>query len=69
MKTIGIVLVALGIIALVYGGINYNKDRTVLDVGSLNITATEHKSIPIPAVAGAVALIGGITLLLFGRGR
>jgi uncharacterized membrane protein YidH (DUF202 family) len=69
MKTIGIVLVALGVIALVYGGINYNKDRTVLDVGSMNITATEHKSIPIPAVAGAVALIGGITLLLFGRGR
>jgi len=69
MKTIGIVLVALGVIALVYGGINYNKDRTVLEVGSVSITATEHKSIPIPAVAGAVALIGGVTLLVFGSRR
>ena len=69
MKTIGIVLVVLGVLALVYGGINYNKNRTVLEVGSMKVTATEHKSIPVPAVAGAVVLIGGVALLVVGSRR
>lgn len=69
MKTIGIVLVVLGVLALVYGGISYNKNRTVLEVGSMSVTATEHKSIPVPAVVGVVALVGGGALLVFGKRR
>ena len=69
MRMIGIVLVVLGALALVYGGINYNKNRTVLEVGSVSVTATERKSIPIPAVVGAVVLIGGVALLVGERRR
>jgi uncharacterized membrane protein YidH (DUF202 family) len=69
MRILGIVLVVAGILALVYGGINYNKDKTVLQIGSMNVTATEHKSIPIPAVAGVAVLIGGVALLAIGRRR
>jgi len=69
MKTIGIVLLVIGILALVYGGINYTKNRTVLKVGSMNVTASEHRSIPIPAVAGVVVLLSGVTLLVVGNRR
>ena len=69
MRILGIVLVIVGILALVYGGINYNRDKTVLKVGSMHVTATEHKSIPIPAVAGVVVLLGGVALLTVGRRR
>jgi uncharacterized membrane protein YidH (DUF202 family) len=69
MKTIGIVLLVIGILALVYGGINYTKNRTVLKVGSMNVTAAEHRSIPIPAVAGVVVLLGGVGLLVVGNRR
>ncbi len=69
MKTIGIVLVILGIVALVYGGFSYNKSRTVLKVGSVNVTATENKSVAVPAVAGVIVLIGGIALLVTGSRR
>jgi len=69
MTTIGIVLVVLGALALAYGGISYNKNRTVLQVGSMNVTATEHKSIPIPAVVGVIALVGGGALLVVGKRR
>jgi uncharacterized membrane protein YidH (DUF202 family) len=69
MKTIGIVLVILGIVALVYGGISYNKNRTVLQVGSVNVTATEHKKIPVPAIVGVVAVVGGAALLMTGNRR
>lgn len=69
MKTIGIVLVILGILALVYGGISYNKNHTVLQMGSVNVTATEHKRIPVPAVVGVIALVGGVALLVAGNRR
>jgi uncharacterized membrane protein YidH (DUF202 family) len=69
MRTIGIVLVVFGALALVYGGINYNRNRTVLQMGSMSVTATEHRSIPVPAVAGVVVLIGGIALLVVGKRR
>ena len=69
MKTIGIVLVILGIVALVYGGFSYNKSRTVLQVGSVNVTATESKSVAVPAVAGVIVLVGGIGLLVTGKRR
>jgi uncharacterized membrane protein HdeD (DUF308 family) len=69
MKIIGIVLVILGVIALFYGGIEYNKDRTVLKLGDVSITAEESKSIPIPAVIGAAVLLGGIALIVVDRRR
>lgn len=69
MRTAGIVLVVLGVLALVYGGINYSRNRTVLQMGSMKVTATEHKSIPVPAIAGVVVLIGGAALLLLDRRR
>jgi len=69
MRSIGIVLVVLGVVALIYGGINYNKNRTVLEVGSMKVTATEHKRIPVPAVVGAVVLVGGVAMLVVGRRR
>ena len=69
MKTLGIVLVILGALALVYGGINYSKNRTVLEMGSMSVTATEHKTFPIPAVAGIIVLVGGVALLVVGRSR
>ena len=56
-------------LALVYGGISYNKNRTVLQMGSVSVTATEHKSIPVPAVVGVVVLIGGVALLVVGKRR
>ncbi len=69
MKIIGIVLVVLGVLALVYGGISYNKNRTVLQMGSVSVTATEHKGIAVPAVVGVVVLIGGVALLVVGKRR
>jgi hypothetical protein len=67
MKLLGVALVILGIIALIYGGIGYNRQTTILEVGGIKATATEHKTIPIAPIAGAIALIGGIALLVVPR--
>ena len=67
MRNIGIVLLVLGALALVYGGISYNRNRTVLEMGSMSVTATEKKDIPIPAIVGVVVLIGGVGLMVAGK--
>ena len=69
MRMVAIALIALGALALIYGGINYSRGRTVLEMGSMSVTATEHKRLPVPAVAGVVFLVGGVGLLVFGTRR
>jgi uncharacterized membrane protein YidH (DUF202 family) len=69
MKLIGFVLVVVGVLALVYGGISYNRQRTVLDVGPFKATATEQKNIPLSPIVGGIALLGGVILLVVPRKR
>jgi hypothetical protein len=69
MKALGFVLVVLGVLALLYGGITYNRERTVLDVGPFKATAAEQKNVPLSPIVGAIALLGGVVLLLVPRKR
>jgi hypothetical protein len=69
MKLIGYALVILGALALAYGGINYNRQKTIIEVGSFKATATEQKHIPLSPILGGIALVGGIVLLVVPRKR
>lgn len=69
MRAFGLILVLAGILALAYGGFTYTKDHKVLDVGSLEAHVNEKKSVNIPPIAGAVALIAGIVLVMSDRRR
>jgi hypothetical protein len=69
MKTIswvGILLVVLGVLALAYQGINYTRQKKVVDVGSVHITTETHERIPLPPILGGLALVGGVVLLVMG---
>ena len=63
-KTVGVLLIVLGLVGLVWGGITYTTQKKVIDIGPIQATHEEHHSIPIPPVAGALALVGGVVLLL-----
>jgi len=62
----GIALIVLGLVALVYGGITYTSRETVVDLGPIQATADRERTFPLPPVAGIVAVIGGIALLVGG---
>ncbi len=64
MKPIALILVVLGVLGLIYGGIGYNREKTVLDLGPIKATATEHKTIPIAPIVGILAIVGGVGLLI-----
>ena len=67
MKRAGVALVILGIVLVVAGAFGFDRQRTVLEVGGLRATATEHRTIPYLPIVGAIALIGGIVLLVGGK--
>lgn len=69
MRSLGFVLVVLGVLALVYGGISYSRERTVLDMGPIKATATEQRNIPFSPIVGGIAIVGGLLLLLVPRRR
>jgi uncharacterized membrane protein HdeD (DUF308 family) len=64
MKIVGVILIILGVIALVYGGISYTREETVLDIGPLEAKTRTRETIPLPPVLGALALVGGIALMI-----
>ena len=46
----GVILIVLGVISLAYQGITYTTHKKVLDIGPLQATTEEHKTIPLPPV-------------------
>ena len=65
---LGIVLVVLGVISLAYQGITYTTHKKVLDIGPIEATKEEHKTIPLPPIFGALSIVGG-TIILMGDRR
>ena len=63
---LGIALIILGVVAFSYQGITYTTREKVIDIGPLKATVDKEKTIPLPPIVGAVALVGGIVLLMVG---
>jgi uncharacterized membrane protein YidH (DUF202 family) len=63
---VGVLLIALGIVALAYQGITYTKREKVIDLGPIQATAERQHTIPLPPVVGVIALVGGIVLVAVG---
>jgi hypothetical protein len=63
---IAIILIVLGIAAFAYQGITYTTREKVVDLGPIQVTAEKTKTLPLPPIVGAIALVGGIVLLVMG---
>lgn len=66
-RTIAAVLIALGVVVLGYSGISYTTSGETHDFLGMRFETTETHYIP--PVVGALALIGGIVLLLVNNSR
>jgi hypothetical protein len=63
-KTLGVILIVLGLFGLAWGGFRYTTREKVVDIGPIHATRDKTHDVPLPPIAGAVALIGGILLLV-----
>ena len=69
MKALGVVLIVLGIVGLAYGGFTWTSREKVVDLGPLEVTQNKTRSLPVPPIAGGIALVAGVILLVNGGRR
>jgi hypothetical protein len=64
---VGVLLVILGIAGLVLEYVTVTETRTIAEIGPLELKAEEERNIPIPTIAGIVAVIAGIVIIVASR--
>lgn len=66
-KIVAILLLVIGAASLAMGGFSYTQDKTVLKVGSLEVSAKQEEQVNVPVWLGVGAIAIGGLLLIFGR--
>jgi uncharacterized membrane protein YidH (DUF202 family) len=64
LKIVGLILIAAGIIALVYGSFSYTKETHQAKLGPLELQVKEKETVNIPVWAGVGTIVVGAVLLL-----
>ena len=64
-RIIGTLLVAAGVLALVYGGFSYTKDTTAMKLGPVELSVKEKETVNVPVWTGVGAIVIGGLLLVF----
>ena len=62
-RSVGILLIILGIVALVWGGVFWTDRDTLVDAGPVEIATEDREGFALPPVVGIIALVGGIVLV------
>ena len=68
-KTLGIILIVLGLFGLVWGGFSYTTSEKIFDIGPIHASREKTHNLPLAPIAGALVLAGGIVILVAGRKR
>jgi len=63
----GIMLIAIGIAGFVIDNTASTEKKVVIDAGPLKVTADQQRTIPIPSIAGVIAIAVGAGMIFFGR--
>ncbi|HEY3174426.1 MAG TPA: hypothetical protein VGK94_01560 [Candidatus Polarisedimenticolia bacterium] len=66
-KIIGVVLLAAGILALVYRGFNYTKEKHEAELGPITLEYKEKDRVEIPVWLGVALAVSGGALLVIGK--
>ncbi len=67
MRTLGIILIVVGIAMIIIRGFSVKTEKKVADVGPLQINKEQNRWIGWPTYAGAVVAVIGVVVLLSGK--
>lgn len=65
-RLIAILLIAAGVLGLLYGSFSYTKDTTAVKLGPIELSVKEKQTVNVPVWAGLGAIVVGGLLLAFG---
>jgi hypothetical protein len=64
---LAVILIAVGIVAFAYQGITFTTREKAVDLGPVHVITDKTRTIPLPPIVGAIALVGGVVLLIMGN--
>jgi TRAP-type C4-dicarboxylate transport system permease small subunit len=67
LRIVAVLLIAAGVVALVYGGITYTKTTHDAKLGPIELSIKDKETVRVPVWAGAGAIAVGSALLLVRR--
>ncbi len=65
-RLVAALLIAAGVLGLVYGSFSYTKDTHDIKLGPIELSMKEKQTVGVPVWAGVAAIVAGSALLLFG---
>jgi len=68
-QIVGLFLVAVGIVALLWGGVFWTRNKTVLDAGPLEVKTQKHEGFVVPPIVAVGSIVAGVALVLIPRRR
>lgn len=63
---VGIILIVLGIAGFAMGGISFTHQKKDIDVGPVQVSHDQKKTLPISPVLSIVSLVAGVGLVVVG---
>ena len=69
MKSIGIVLIVIGVIMMFVTGFNFVTRENIVDAGPLQINANENHPVEWSPIVGGALLVAGTVVLLASKKR
>lgn len=63
-RTLGIILMVVGIAMLIWTGFSYTKKEKIVDAGPIQISADKEKSVNWPPYAGGIILVAGVIVFV-----
>jgi uncharacterized membrane protein YidH (DUF202 family) len=66
VKIAAVVLIAAGILGLLYGSFSFTKETHEIKLGPVELSVKEKQTINVSVWAGVGAIVVGVVLLLFG---
>jgi hypothetical protein len=66
LTVLGILLATIGVISLIYQGVTFTTREKVIQFGPIQAYREKNKTIPLPPIIGALAIGGGILLIVAG---
>ena len=68
-KWVGLVLIAVGLVVMIWGGFGFKTREKIFDLGPIHATQETTHYMPYAPIIGGLVFAGGIAVLLSGRSR
>lgn len=63
----GWILIALGLVILVWGAFGFKTRETVINIGPIHATKDTEHNLPYAPLLGGLVLLGGVAILVSGK--